>query len=245
VLILLYTWPKTGLALLALNRIAYAIQDDYDSLGLAPPKSEDIYLSSVMGSAFRCLRQGTRLRVGGGGKLWFRNVAISTSENHNEFVITLDGETITRKWLVLTKPIKIQREFHILKRPPAEATKILLNQINAGTQSTKWMLHSCGYLVPDEQTDQIPVVSFILPSNTKELVEYQQWLIRMTGSLDRFCDGWNHEIKLTIEKRATTPLLVASSAGSDGKWNTKDDMVIKRDTKTGQIVEEIGFGVEK
>jgi hypothetical protein len=232
-----------------IGRLGYTIDKDYQYLGLRPPTIMDDYYSSVGGSYFRCLKGKVMIDSHvSGGLLWAKNIHIRIEETDDTFLIKAKGDVIKPKWIFLRQLIPNQKceSPPIWKLPTGGTTKTLLTSVSAGTTEWKWWsTGSSGPLVIGAKRDPEPPISFDRPSDNAQLDEYKQWLVKMSGPWDRFCDDWNHEIKLTIEKRATTPLLVASSAGPDGKWNTKDDMVIKRDAKTGQIVEKIGFGVEK
>jgi hypothetical protein len=226
-------------------RIAFAIRDDYERLGLQPPNSERIYFSSVTGSVFRCLRGGAKHKFSAPyNTIWLKNFRFNVFAHPNEFAVEAKSQTVSIKWLVFKKP-QSQSYTEVINRLPADqVTRLLLVSVSAGTTEWKQQIYKFGPLVVGAKPDPIPAIYFDRPINETQLGEYKQWLVKMAGSWDRFRDDWDHEIKLAIEK-ASTPLLVASSAGLDGKWNTKDDMVIKRDAKTGQIVEKIGFGVEK
>ena len=90
-----------------------------------------------------------------------------------------------------------------------------------------------------------PRLSFTRPATPAELVQYHKWLADILGSEDSLVDGWGRHIKLTLDDKSNPPILIASSAGPDGKWGTKDDMILKLDVKTGQIIEQAGFGDKK
>lgn len=74
-----------------------------------------------------------------------------------------------------------------------------------------------------------------------EFAAYKRWLIQVLGSPERLVDGWDRSIRLSLQGPRHAAQLVAQSAGPDGRWNTHDDMLIKRDTKTGKIVEKKGW----
>ena len=80
---------------------------------------------------------------------------------------------------------------------------------------------------------------FPFTQKASDLPSYYHWLKGFFGRKTDFLDGWGHAIKFALDDKHNFALLIASSAGSDGKWGTKDDMVVKRDTKTGKIVEEV------
>jgi hypothetical protein len=67
---------------------------------------------------------------------------------------------------------------------------------------------------------------------------YREWLIKMAGSWARFRDGWGHEIRLSLGNGSSGPDIIASSAGPDGKWGTRDDMMVERDIQTGKVIKE-------
>lgn len=71
-----------------------------------------------------------------------------------------------------------------------------------------------------------------LPDNQRELLKYRKRLAALLGSETMLMDGWGHSIKLTLDDKHSPTLIIASSAGSDGVWGTKDDLTIVRDTKT-------------
>lgn len=93
--------------------------------------------------------------------------------------------------------------------------------------------------MPDIARPRIPRIAFDMPCTVQELADYWQWLSKLTGSRNRFRDGWGHMICMELVNKQGKLLLLASSAGPDGKWGTKDDMVLMRDTKTGKIVRDI------
>lgn len=63
------------------------------------------------------------------------------------------------------------------------------------------------------------------PSTQGELSTYQDWLVSIIGSRDLFVDGWRRPIKLTLDVKVSPPVLIASSAGPDGKWGDRKSVV--------------------
>jgi hypothetical protein len=219
-----------------------SISADYYKLGLAPPSCASEYYNSVMGSVFRVLRSKISMQSNVFHPTSICNTRILCSiDVENRLAITVVSDASTHYMFVWPyKWTKISRNRY-MALSKGERTMILLQSVTEGSSLWASNVHE---FIKDVKPNPIPPISFDRPSSSIELDKYKQWLVKMAGSWDRFRDDWDHEIKLAIEK-VSTPLLVASSAGLDGKWNTKDDMVIKRDAKTGQIVEKIGFGVEK
>ncbi len=125
---------------------------------------------------------------------------------------------------------------------PLDVTTRVLRSSSAGTDYWRILLESSrvrAYLGGGADIGRPSIRA--LPSSRQELAVYLRWLAVVVGSQDRLVDGWGHPIRLTISGKAHHPLLIASSAGPDGRWGTKDDVIVERDTKTGRIVKEVGF----
>ena len=62
----------------------------------------------------------------------------------------------------------------------------------------------------------------------------------------RLRDGWRRRVLLELDdSKVSNPVISARSAGPDGKWQTNDDILLRRDVDTGRIVFEQGFGAAK
>lgn len=94
---------------------------------------------------------------------------------------------------------------------------------------------------PDLPSPRVTALPFEYPGTQAELSTFKKWLAFLLGSESMLRDGWGHRIKLELDDRESPPLLVASSAGPDGKWGTRDDLILKCNTKCGKIVGSKGF----
>jgi hypothetical protein len=169
---------------------------------------------------------------------------VHTDQDAKAFTVNVTADIVTRKYLVLRHVQTITRSHKIWRHPPQDTTALLLSKVGAGRSEWEGSVYSIGQFIADAKP-VTPKLPFEYPSTQGELDMYKKWLVAMVGSEYRLQDGWGHSIRINLGHKSKQVLLIVSSGGSDGKWNTADDMVIKRDAKTGQIVEKIGFGAEK
>ncbi len=130
-----------------------------------------------------------------------------------------------------TAPVR-RLAFHYQDKWPKEPLKQTERIISAVTSGTApWLSNlpediTIDNAFPESHLGPVPTVPFDRPQTPKEIsVSPIKPLIAMVSS-DRLRDGWDHGIRINLEVRNGHPLLVATSAGPDGKWNTKDDLAV-------------------
>jgi hypothetical protein len=194
-------------------------------------KTEDHYLESYYGRHLLKMKQ-TGLAVDG-YRLWNLDISIE-SIGSNEYLAD-----ITYMWSKDSEP---RQEIHCgsLKTHPRQRTLRLLQTASCGTSIWRDLLGSEFEIREKLILRRIPMPSlpFVRPSTQVELHKYQSWLVSILGTKDMIVDEWNHSIKIYLEENNDPKLICASSAGPDGKWNTIDDMVVKRDTRTSRVVQQ-------
>lgn len=221
------------------------VKYEYYNYGLDVPSNMRDYYSSVMGSPHRYLQ----------GKVIKHSHPLNPAVMENIRYKWDSDPAREPKWIV--KYDEFSRLLHIWpihrreqlkiysgsRYPSPEKTVVLLTSVSMGTELWKQGVRRNGsYFWPKTtMIDPVPAISFDRPATKKDLDEYWQWLKKMTGSLDRFNDDWGHRIRLAIKDGSNLTILAASSAGPDGKWGTSDDLILKRDIRSGRIISKVGF----
>jgi len=209
------------------------------------------YYASVMGSPYRYFLGDVKLFSPPLEPKSMSNIRfkfqIGTGNNDSyaieDLAWTVKYDLYSRLFLIFPRHRIIQYSEELWVSEKSKRTAILLYSIADG--SAHWRHSITGkesyVYLKRVDLDTVPPISFDHPANRKELEEYWQWLGEMVGPLNRFDDDWGHRVKLSIDDRHDHALLVATSAGPDGKFDTKDDLILKRDSKTGKVRERIGF----
>lgn len=227
-----HTQPTAG-ALMEL--IALDIKTQYQELGLLPCDS-DTYLKSVLGSPARRLVSGIRTWTGVA-----QGLQIETSTSGNDVQLVVSTEVKSGSFFHRSrKQVSTRTSF---QRMPADQTACLLVSTSADRsywerRYVKTMEMAKAFRIAAEEVDPIPRESW----RFNRTQERWKWLSHVTGSRDRLSDGWGQSIRLICVRMKDTSIIVSSSAGPDRKWGTQDDLVVKRDAKTGKILETAGFG---
>ncbi|MCE5199863.1 MAG: hypothetical protein ABFD54_17600 [Armatimonadota bacterium] len=230
--------PQLPTASMRMRDITENIKFQYKVFGLLLPNNRSSYLESAWGSYARVLKNSTKVNEG-----TTRNFQLRTTKR-DDVTTVVAGITVCNSKRYLGSGIRVESRWTFVMQP-AYQTKQLLKSLSGGP--TYWLRYMKKrprpeWAFPDASILPFPEVKFDIPNSNAELRMYQSWLIKIVGTSNRFRDGWGNQIKLTLnDDKSNHSTLTAHSAGSDGKWNTADDMIIKRDTKTGKIVEEIGF----
>lgn len=236
------SWVHVQAWKVPISGMSMAFDNDYRYLGLSPPTVVEDYFLSAKGSIFRGLKSEITINPHvAWGFLRVKNIHIDIVETKDAFWIKANGDVITRNWLFIhqLKPNQIYDESNpIVKQPPEETTKLLLTTVSHGTSVWKDRMMYGWPRIVGAKRDPVPPVSFDLPKDETQLEEYKQWLVKIAGPWSRFRDGWGNEIRLEIEKKADVKLIVVSSAGPDGKWDTSDDLVSKCDMNTGKLIDK-------
>lgn len=156
----------------------------------------------------------------------------------DDTVCKIDSDVFTRRFFIWPEHRMERLERHYISISARERTRTLLISLTAGSGFWKSQVRDC---ILGGKPNTVPSIAFDRPATDTQIHEYWRWLTKMVGSTNRFRDGWGHQVKLVIDMKFSPPILIASSAGPDGKWNTNDDMILRRNTKTGKIIEQIGF----
>ena len=228
--------PIGARVMIALGDISFL---QYGRLGLYPPTTAE-YFASTMGARAVVLRAGVPTWSG-----LARDFRLATRRRGGNLIISGSGLITSwtwKPWFRRREPYQIERE---IAWEPVQQTRSLLQWATNGSRAWRRLVPRGGgpdpHFFPESTPVTVPLISFNLPRTHAELEEYWRWLVRVTGSANRFRDGWGHQIRLTLDNISHPLLLIGSSAGPDGKLNTQDDMIVKRSIRTGKVVEEIGM----
>lgn len=228
-----------------LQSVCERIYYEYLNLGLDVPHNMQEYYSSVMGSPYRCLTGRIRYQSHTLNPAVIKNIQHKWHLDfvHENLVCTIRYEVCYRQFLLWPRHRSERLEIHKGLYPSPERTTVLLKSISSGTELWKRsVMRKSSYVgMTPVNIDSVPAISFDRPATEKELNEYWIWLLKMSGSLDRFRDDWGHRLRLTIDNGGSHTILAASSAGPDGIWDTSDDLTLKRHAKTGRVFSKMGF----
>jgi hypothetical protein len=220
-----------------LSYIEYSIRYQYEELGLPLPNKNE-YLNSVFGKPAIMLDKGLPARAG-----WASDLSLHYNRKDG-YVRQITSVKIQSKRLFVIPYCSNVSIGRIIIVNKAKQTCSILESTSAGTKYWKEVVASMpdpNRAFPGSKKLATPKASFDLPADAIQLDSYKEWVGRVVGSKGRLRDGWGHHIKLTLDNKSNPALLIASSAGPDGKWDTIDDMSVKRNTKTGKIVTRIGI----
>jgi len=213
------------------------LRSEYLELGLEPPTDIRAYYSSTMGFPFRCF--GGKVKLDEDSEI-MQNIRyrFHYQDVWPQMVWTITADVQGRTFF--GRPT--HRHLHLCDMgvTMAESCKAeaLLRSVSAGTGLWKQSLIKKGdYAIL--KPGPIPPITFGRPGTQKQLDEYWQWLLKMAGPEYRFRDDWGNAIKLSIGGTSDAPIFTVSGAGPDGKWGTKDDMILKVDARTGQTVAKV------
>lgn len=215
--------------------VGQSIRYQYEVNGLWPPSTEEFF-SSIVGDA------AGRLRSKSPSPGPYHSLRLQTTQRGNRIVVSIDlacssGGSTSQVQLVESLPHSAKRQ--------------TLRLLRAASSGTAWWRKTVARwfwrfdrAFPGSVSVSPPDTGFDIPRTRGQLVRYRAWLGQIAGSANRLRDGWGKRIRLSLDEKFDPPRLVAASAGPDGKWDTEDDMILKRDTKTGKIVEKLGFDQE-
>lgn len=223
------------------STLCSVLEYQYHKLGLLPPSDMNDFYSSILGTRFRSLSD--RLKVIGGTA---QDIGVQSDTSDDAIRLTVIAEIVVPNGNgAQRKPFFYKRDWH---KNPYEQTRCLLSIITAGTK--QWRTHlpngpAIDHAFPESEPVSLPDIGFDRPRTEAEMQKYSRWLARMAGS-SRLRDGWNRRVLLELDDSKTiAPILNARSAGPDGRWQTDDDIVLRRDVDTGRVVFRKGFGTAK
>ena len=232
--VLLVFWPlqqpPPGMPIRA-RMLREVIEYQYLKLGLLPPSDMKDFYSSVLGMRFRSL--AGRIER---GSIIAKDITVRSETTDKSICLVIgakfvnDPEPFLYKWS--------------WERDPYGQTRHLLNTITAGTK--RWKAHLLNYdtvnnAFPENSPVSMPSLSFSLPHTRAQMRKYDRWLIKMIGRR-RFHDGWGQNVLLEFDdSKAGNPVISARSSGPDKKWQTKDDIVLRREANTGHVIFKQGY----
>lgn len=216
------------------------IEYQYHRLGLLPPSDMRGFYSSILGTRFRSL--SGRIRIIGGAA---QDIRVRSDVSDDLIKLTVSAVLVENENGAQQTPFSYEHDWH---RDPYKQTRCLLSIITAGTK--QWETHlpngpTVDNAFPESKPVSLPDIGLDRPRTEAEMQKYSRWLARMAGS-SRLHDGWNQRVLLELDESKTiVPILNARSAGPDGRWQTDDDIVLRRDVDTGRVVFRKGFGTAK
>jgi len=153
-----------------------------------------------------------------------RNFVLQWRRTADGWACTAKHDVFRRSFFLLPLHWTVTTDYYWTRLPGFRRTEVLLGSVTAGTRL--WGRDAVRNLT-FTKPDPIPPIAFDRPSTQEQLDEYWRWLLKMAGPERRFRDDWGHAIRLSIGGTSSAPIFIVSSAGPDGVWGTKDDMILK------------------